>query len=185
MHSSHHGHGTMLSLDDAVARFDNAELKRPYTLAIPADPGKAWTASSMPDQVEQMRTVYLDSADGSVIADIGYGQFGPAAQAIEWGISVHQGKQYGLGNKLLMLAGCVAIWLLGISALTMWWKRRPKGRLAAPPRPASGGAYIGLAALIVPLAIIYPLVGVSLIAALLIDLVIQRVARVLKPAAQV
>lgn len=182
MHSSHHGHSTVLSLDDAVARFDDAGLKRPYTLAIPADPAKAWTASSMPDQVEQMRAVYLDSADGSVIADIGYGQFGPAAKAIEWGISFHQGKQYGLGNKLLMLAGCVAIWLLGVSALTMWWKRRPKGRLAAPPRPASRGAYIGLAAVIVPIAIIYPLVGASLIAALLIDLVIQQVARVLKPA---
>jgi len=35
---------------------------------------------------------------------------------------------------------------------------------------------------IVPIAIIYPLVGASLIAALLIDLVIQQVARVLKPA---
>ena len=177
VHNEHAGHGAALSLDDAVARFDSSGLERPYTIAMPGEPGKAWSASSMPDQVEQMRTVYLDSSSGVVIADIGYGEFGPAAKAIEWGISVHQGKQFGIGNKLVMLAGCIAVWLLGISALTMWWKRRTKGRLAAPPKPATSGAYIGLAAVVVPLGIIYPLVGASLIVALVLDLIIQRLAR--------
>lgn len=177
VHNEHMGHGAALSLNDAVARFDGSGLPRPYTIAMPAEAGKAWSASSMPDQVEQMRTVYLDSSSGVVIADIGYGEFGPAAKAIEWGISVHQGKQFGIGNKLVMLAGCIAVWLLGISALTMWWKRRPKGRLAAPPKPATSGAYIGLAAVVVPLGIIYPLVGASLIVALVLDLIIQRLAR--------
>lgn len=177
VHNQHMGHGAALSVNNAVEKFDAAGLSRPYTIAIPADAGKAWTASSMPEQVEQMRTVYLDGSNGAVIADVGYGQFGPAAKAIEWGISVHQGKQYGLGNKLIMLAGCIAIWLLGISALTMWWKRRPKGRLAAPPRPATRGAYIALLAVVVPLGIIYPLVGVSLIVALAIDLAVQRLTK--------
>lgn len=177
VHNQHLGHGATLSVNAAVEKFDASGLPRPYTIAIPAESGKAWTASSMPEQVEQMRTVYLDGSNGAVIADVGYGQFGPAAKAIEWGISVHQGKQYGLGNKLIMLAGCIAIWLLGISALTMWWKRRPKGRLAAPARPASIGAYAGLLAVVVPLGIIYPLVGASLIVALAIDLAIQRATK--------
>lgn len=112
-----------------------------------------------------------------MLADIGYDDFGPAAKTIEWGIAVHQGQQYGLANKLVMLAGCIAVWLLGISALVMWWKRRPKGRLAAPPRPLTRGAYIGLAAVIVPLAIIYPLVGASLIALLGMDGLIRLAFR--------
>ncbi|MDP3660543.1 PepSY domain-containing protein [Phenylobacterium sp.] len=174
MHAGHHM-AASLSLDDALARIDAAGLPRPYVLSIPADPGEAWSAAYMPDKVERTRTLYLDGGDGRVIADIGYGQFGPAAKTIEWGIAVHQGNQFGLVNKLIMLAGCIAVWLLGVSALVMWWKRRPKGRLAAPPRPVERKAYVALAAVVVPLAILYPLVGASLIAVLAVDLIVRRV----------
>jgi uncharacterized iron-regulated membrane protein len=163
-----------LGLNDAVARVDGAGLPRPFVLTLPAAPGKAWSAAYMPDQVEKTRTVYLDAADGHVLADIGYDRFGPAAKAIEWGISVHQGQQFGLINKLVMLAGCIAVWLLGLSAVIMWWKRRPQGRLGAPARPADRRAYIVLAAVVVPLGLLYPLVGLSLVVVLTGDLIIQR-----------
>jgi len=104
-----------------------------------------------------------------------FGQFGGGAKAIEWGIAVHQGQQFGWVNKLAMLAGCAAIWVLGLSALTMWWKRRPKGSLGAPSRPLDRRAYGPLAAVVVPLAVIYPLVGASLIAVLGGDLLISKV----------
>ncbi|MDD3838626.1 MAG: PepSY domain-containing protein [Phenylobacterium sp.] len=178
---AHHHEGMGLNLDDALARIEAAGLSRPYALSIPAEPGKAWSASYMPDKVEEMRTLYLDGSDGRVIADIGYGRFGHAAKAIEWGISVHQGQQFGLLNKLIMLTGCLAIWQLGVSALVMWWKRRPKGRLAAPPRPAGRRVYAALAAVVVPLAILYPLVGASLIAVLALDFVIRRIASAVPP----
>jgi uncharacterized iron-regulated membrane protein len=167
-----HNAGAGLTLDDAVAHADAAGLPRPYVLSI-GEMGKAWSASSSPDRVEDMRTVYLDGGDGHVLADIGYGRFGPAAKAIEWGIAVHQGRQYGPINRLVMLAGCIAIWLLGISALVMWWKRRPKGRLAAPPAPADRRVYVALAAVVLPLAVLYPLVGASLVAVLALDLVLR------------
>ncbi len=148
-------------------------LPQPYTVSIPAEPGKAWSASHMPDKVEDTRILYLDAATGQALADIRYGQFGPGAQAIEWGIAVHQGQQFGAVNKLIMLAGCVAVWLLGISALTMWWKRRPKGRLGAPERPVDKRVYAPLAAVVVPLALFYPLVGASLILVLGGDLALR------------
>ncbi|OYX35811.1 MAG: hypothetical protein B7Y99_02760 [Caulobacterales bacterium 32-69-10] len=179
----HAGHAAQaLRLDDAVARVDRAGLLRPYVLSIPGEPGKAWSASHTPARVERSRTLYLDGTDGRALADIGYGQFGPAAQAIEWGIAVHQGDQFGLLNKLVMAAGCVAVWLLGLSALVMWWKRRPKGRLAAPPRPVGRRGYIALAAVVVPLGVLYPLVGASLVIVLTLDLVIRRAASALRPA---
>ncbi|MDX9998261.1 MAG: PepSY domain-containing protein [Phenylobacterium sp.] len=178
---AHNHEGMGLNLDDALARIEAAGLSRPYALSIPAEPGKAWSASYMPDKVEEMRTLYLDGSDGRVIADIGYGRFGHAAKAIEWGISVHQGQQFGLLNKLIMLTGCLAIWQLGVSALVMWWKRRPKGRLAAPPRPVGRRVYAALAAVVVPLAILYPLVGASLIAVLALDFVIRRIASAVPP----
>ncbi len=163
-----------LGVDAIVARIDAAGLPRPYVLSLPQAPGKAWSAAYMPDRVEATRTLYLDARTGKPLADIGYLDFGPAAKAIEWGIAVHQGQQFGLANKLVMLAGCVAVWLLGLSAVVMWWKRRPRGRLAAPPAPADRRAYGGLALVVVPLALLYPLVGASLLVVLTLDIALRR-----------
>jgi len=157
-----------------VARARAAGLTGGFTLSLPKTPGGTWTAAYMPDKVEDTRAVYLDGKDGRVLADIGYRDFGPAARAIEWGIAVHEGHQFGLINKLIMLGGCIAVWLMGVSALVMWWKRRPSGRLAAPARPTHPGSYVGLLAIVVPLAVLYPLVGASLAAALLLDLILRR-----------
>jgi uncharacterized iron-regulated membrane protein len=174
----HAGHMMAASgINPVVEAADAAGLGRPYVVTIPAGPGLAWSAAYMPARVEATRTLYL-GGDGGVVADIGYGDFGAGAKAIEWGIAVHQGGQFGRVNQLVMLAGCVAVWLLGISALVMWWKRRPRGgRLAAPARPVDRRAYLPLAAVVGPLAVIYPLVGASLVLALLADLGVQRLAR--------
>ena len=166
-----------LDLNGAVASTDAAGLKRPYVVSLPAAADKPWSAAYMPDKAQDTRTIYLDNASGRVLADIGFGDFGPAARTIEWGIAVHQGQQYGMANKLVMLAGCIAIWMLGASALVMWWKRRPKGQLAAPPRPLTRGAYAGLAAVVAPLAVIYPLVGASLVVVLSLDALGRRFFR--------
>ena len=170
-----------LPLAAVMKHVEDLGLPRPYAVSIPREPGKAWSASHMPDRVEDSRTLYLDAATGQALADIRYGQFGPGAKAIEWGIAVHQGQQFGPVNKAIMAAGCVAVWLLGISALTMWWKRRPKGRLGAPAAPEDKRVYAWVAAVVIPLAVVYRLVGASLIVVLGTDLAVRAAARSLRP----
>ncbi|MDZ4374690.1 MAG: PepSY domain-containing protein [Phenylobacterium sp.] len=181
LHMDHPPMRVGLTLSTALAAARSEGLPRPLAVAIPGDPGKAWSVSRTADRAEDLRTLYLASDDGRVLADIGYAAYGPAAKAIQWGIATHQGQEYGPANRWLMLAGCVAVVLLAVSSVVMWWKRRPSGRLGAPPRPASRRAYAGLAAVILPLAILYPLVGVSLAVVLLADLAITRLARVFRP----
>jgi len=180
IHAGHldgaHAGTPVVGIDRVMAAADRAGLGRPFVVSVPREPGKAWSAAYMPAQVERTRTLYVDGLTGETVADIGYGDFGPAAKAIEWGIAVHQGTQFGRANQLLMAAGCVAVWMLGISALVMWWKRRPKAGLAAPARPADRRTYIPLLAVVLPLAVIYPLVGASLILVLGLDFVIGRFA---------
>jgi uncharacterized iron-regulated membrane protein len=163
-----------LPLGVVIAHAEDLGLRRPFTLTIPAESGRAWSASHTSDKVEGMRTLFLDGATGQALADIGYDRFGPAAKTIEWGIAVHQGQQFGLINKLIMLAGCIGIWLLGLSSFVMWWKRKPKGRLAAPPPPTDKKAYWGLALIVLPLGILYPLVGASLVLVLSLDLLVRK-----------
>lgn len=170
---SAHGQGAPLGLDDAVARFEALGVRRPFAVQPPEGPRGAWLATYAPDQVENVRLFYLDQHTGAVLGDVGYASFGPAAKAIEWGIGVHQGQQYGPLNRYLMLAACLAILALAVSAWIMWWKRRPKGRLGIPPAPDRKAAAAVLVAIAV-IGAIYPLTGFTILAALAVDWAVQR-----------
>ncbi|MCG9916278.1 MAG: PepSY domain-containing protein [Phenylobacterium sp.] len=162
-------------LDRVAATASEAGLPKPFSIALSKDPDLAWSASHMGRQAEDMRTLYI-APDGQVSADIAYGDFGPAAQVIEWGVATHQGRQYGEFNRWLMLAGCVAIWVLALSGLAMWWLRRPRGRLGIPPRTTSPRRHLVLVLVVTPFALIFPLVGGSLMFAVAVDFAFQRLA---------
>jgi uncharacterized iron-regulated membrane protein len=73
------------------------------------------------------------------------------------------GRQYGLANQLanllvyLMLIGAV------ISALVHYWNRRPKGEVGAPSVHADAALPSGLKATLIAMAIVFPLVGASML----------------------
>jgi uncharacterized iron-regulated membrane protein len=158
-----------IGVDNAIARLRALGLREPFTVAPPEGPKGAYVGDYRPDRVEDSRTLYLDQYSGRVLADVGFRQWGPAAKAIEWGVAVHQGQEYGSLNRYLMLAGCVAIVLLAVSAVVMWWKRRPAGRLGVPAPPADRRVAWGVLAVIAVVGVIYPLVGASLVAALTLE----------------
>jgi uncharacterized iron-regulated membrane protein len=158
-----------IGVDRATAIFHGLGLDPAASIDLPDGPDGAYVATWRPDRVEDTRVVYLDQYSGKVLGDVGFKDWGPAAKAIEWGIAVHQGQEYGPLNRYLMLAGCIAVVLLAVSAVTMWWKRRPTGSLGLPPAPADPGAMRGLIAIMAGVGIVYPLVGASLMVAFLID----------------
>ncbi len=166
-------HAGPASLSRVIEAADGQDLARPYLVSIPSNPALAFAAARQVKQVEDTRTLYIDAATGAVRADIRYDQFGVGAKAFEWGIAVHQGTQYGWINRYLMLGGCIAIWLLAISGVLMWWKRRPpklsKGRIGAPEAPPGPRVRAAVLGIVLPLAILYPLTGLSLVAALAIE----------------
>ncbi len=155
-----------LGLDQAIAILAEQGLERPFGVALPTGPKGAYVGTFRPAEVERTRTIYVDQFTGKILGDVRFLDYGPAAKAIEWGISVHQGEQYGAVNRYVMLAGCVAIVLLVISAPIMWWKRRPKGSLAVPPPAADRRAALGVLAIVAVAGILFPLVGATILAAL-------------------
>jgi uncharacterized iron-regulated membrane protein len=170
MTHDHAGHG---GLTQVLRVADQAGLARPYAVNIPAAGGTAYTATTQATRVQDSRSLYIDAASGRLLGDIGYSQFGAAAKAIELGIYTHQGTQFGQTNRIVMLLGCIGVWLLAISGLVMWWKRRPpslsRRRLGAPPAPPGPRVRAAVLGIVLPLAILYPLTGLSLIAAVLLD----------------
>lgn len=160
---------TPIDADRAADALAHAGLRKPYSLTLPQGVRGAYAATYSSDRIEDIRVVYIDQYSGDVLDDVGYAKFGVAAKAIEWGIAVHQGQEYGGINRYIMLAGCIAIIVLTISSATMWWKRRPRGSIGVPPAPDEPRALWIVAALVFPIAILFPLVGLSLIVAYAVD----------------
>lgn len=182
-HAVMHAHAVETpSLQRVIATADRNDLPRPYIVNIPATPDLAWTVARQTRKAEDARSLYVDAQTGAVKADIHWSQFGVGAKAFEWGIAVHQGLQYGQINRIIMLLGCIGVWVLAISGLMMWWKRRPPKlaarRLGAPVAPPGARIRTAVLGIVIPLCILYPLTGLSLIAALLIDLTVRRLVRV-------
>jgi uncharacterized iron-regulated membrane protein len=182
VHPDHHQQpGSLASVMKAV---DASGMARPYIVSIPSSPDLAWAVAYQGQGAENARTLYI-GGDGAVAGDVRYPDFGAGAKAFEWSIAVHQGTQYGWANRIVMLLGCIAVWVLAISGAAMWWKRRARSplwrRLGAPPAPPGLHARAAVLGIVLPLAVLYPLTGLTLAVVMAFDRIIMRLRRVRAP----
>ena len=169
------------SLDemDALARqigFDGR-----YQLSTPQGETGVWTFSrdSMSNDDPNPttdRTTHVDRYSGEILADVRYEDYSLAGKAMAVAIALHMGT-LGLWSVLANTLFCLTVIFLCVSAIVMWWMRRPAKtlRLAAPPMPASLPLWKGavLVGLLVSMA--FPMAGLTLLAVLLLDyLIISR-----------
>lgn len=174
--------GEAFGLDRAVAAFKQLGLAPGYAIALPSGPHGVYTGSVYPNDLSQQRVVHLDRYTGRVLLDMGYADYGPLGKGLEWGINVHMGQEFGLANQIVLALACVGIVLFCVAAGTMWWMRRPAGRLGVPAPPADRRALRGVLTLLVVGGIIFPLMGASLVVIWVIDRVATRPARVVTTA---
>ncbi|WP_137390598.1 PepSY-associated TM helix domain-containing protein [Rhodoligotrophos defluvii] len=163
-----------IGLDAAVAVFERLGLHPGYAVSLPTTPSGVYTASVYPDDLSRQRVVHLDQYTGKPLLDMSYADYGPLGKALEWGINVHMGQEFGLANQMVLLAACLAMIALSLSAAVMWWKRRPSGRLGVPPMPADPRVLRGLLALLALGGLLFPLVGLSLVVIAGLDWLLRR-----------
>lgn len=191
VHAGHAGHDAPPPTDDvaAIAGIDRVAallatrgLSAGYRLYLPGGPAGVYTAYTYPDQPEGQRTIYVDRYRFRQIGpDVDYADYGWLGRATELGVQIHMGNYFGRANQLLMLVPCIAIWLLAISGVAMWWKRRPAGRIGAPPA-MSGARRRGLIGVLVAAGIVMPLLGASMLVIALLDAIVVRLGRRVSPA---
>ncbi|MBX3015080.1 MAG: PepSY domain-containing protein [Caldilineaceae bacterium] len=121
----------------------------------------------------QDRTIHLDQYTGKKLADIGWQDYSLIAKGMAAGIALHQGDM-GWWNLLLNTLFCLAILLISVSGVVMWWLRRPKRslRLAAPPMPSNMPLWKGAVVIMLLISLAFPLVGITLLTVLALDLLI-------------
>ncbi len=126
--------GLSIGVDRVAEIVAGAGMTAPYRLNLPRAADGAYMVFTYPDQPEGQRTLYIDQYSGRIIDDVGFRDYGAIAKAVELGVQIHMGNYFGRLNQILMLLPCLGLIVLSVSGPYMWWRRRPKGRLAAPRR---------------------------------------------------
>jgi uncharacterized iron-regulated membrane protein len=157
-----------------VALLREAGMADGYRLMLPRDASGVYSAVLNIGRLDDQRVMHLDQYSGKVLMDIGADRLGAVGRVTEWGVSVHQGLEYGWPNLLLMLSGCLALIGLCVSGVAMWWKRRPAGRLGVPPSRADDRLARGAVAIAAVAGVIFPLLGASLVLVGLADWLLGR-----------
>lgn len=157
----------------------------------PAEPGTAWVVQeiqrSYPTEVD---AVAIDGQTMQVVDRVDLDDLGTVARLSRWGIDLHTGSMFGLVNQVALFVAGSAIVAMVVWGYRMWWQRRPRrgpGRRAGRP-PARGvlrrapwwGTTIALL-LAVAVGVFLPLLGVTLAAFLVVDVVLGWTAGAGRP----
>ena len=185
--ATHHAHATAVHTlpglagaagpDAVVARLAALGMDGNYRLALPRGADGVYSAIRLPGQLAGQRVIHIDQYSGKVLMDITVDKTGAVGRVTEWGVSVHQGGEYGTPNLLVMLAGCLALMTLCVSGVAMWWTRRPSGTLAAPRRKHGDSLARGVLVIAVVLGCCFPLLGASMLAVAALDILIATLRR--------
>ncbi|MDF2716626.1 MAG: hypothetical protein K0R28_3551 [Paenibacillus sp.] len=169
-----------LAVQDMVTIAGKQQVMLPYTISMPRGETGVYTISTSHTRPGDNATLHLDQYSGAVLTDVRYADYGLMAKGITMGIALHEGRLFGLANQLLGLITCIGVMLMAVSSYFMWRKRKPQGKLGAPGRPGEKRVTIGVLLIMLVLGALMPLVGLSLIVVLMLDLLIIRRIRPLK-----
>ncbi|WP_231594217.1 hypothetical protein [Paenibacillus algorifonticola] len=81
---------------------------------------------------------------------------------------------FGLANQILGLIACMGLILISINSYVMWRKRKPAGKLGAPAKPKSTKITIAVLVIMLACGAVMPLVGLSILIVIALDLFILR-----------
>ncbi|NNB30236.1 PepSY-associated TM helix domain-containing protein [Pseudomonas fragi] len=147
-------------VDTATAR----QVEPGYSITLPTTASGVFTIAVFADDPRNDATLHVDQYTGTVLADVRWQHYGNVARATEMGVMLHEGKLFGPLNQIVMLLVCLMILLSSVSGLVIWWKRRPQGGLGVPPLRHDLPTWKTGVAIMLALAIAFPMVGASLIA---------------------
>jgi uncharacterized iron-regulated membrane protein len=164
------------AIDKMVATVAPLGLAYPVVISPPKSGATNWTARS-DTQNRTLRTdLALDGNTGAILNRVDFDQRKTIDRIVAVGVAAHEGQLFGWANQAISEATATGLFLMSVSAIVLWWRRRAAGILGAPTAPPGRGRSIGLAAFIVSLCLLLPLLGLSMLFVLLVErLVLRRI----------
>ncbi|MEU4535352.1 PepSY-associated TM helix domain-containing protein [Streptosporangium sp. NPDC023825] len=188
-HGDHGGHAggdagaaPAADVDQVVRAAAGKGLSGPLEIVWPAETGDPYVVKET-DRLWPQRNdqVAVDAAGGQAVAELRFDDFPIGAKLTRWGIDGHMGVLFGLVNQILLAALAVALISVIVWGYRMWWLRRPTRGFGVPYergglRRLPLAVVLPLAAVAVAVGVFLPLLGISLLAFLVVDVVLARVA---------
>lgn len=193
-HADHADHAMptfAVSATDYSAQLDQVEaitrasgiLSPMIEIQTPRSADRGWMVReydrSWPTNVD---TIAIDPRDMSVLDQTDFRSFPLFAKFIRWGIDFHMGILFGIANQLFMAAVALGLIASIVYGYRIWWLRRPTPGSA--PRSLSEswtrlttGAKLGTLLTAAALGWAMPVLGISLVGFVAIDLVRWRMSR--------
>ena len=169
-----------LSLDDIANVADEEQVIKPYTITTPLGEHGVFTVSTAHSKPGHSATLHIDQYSGAVLTDVRFEDYGILAKLITYGIAFHEGRLFGIANQLLGVAACLGLILVAVSSYIMWRKRKPTGKLGAPPKPNNPKVTVGVLMIMLVCGAVMPLVGLSILIVLVLDFLILRRIKALR-----
>lgn len=186
-HAGHTGHPAPVrgsgpvDFDAVLRAAAGAGVQLPLEVTLPAEPGQGIGVAEI-DEPYRLTTdaASVDPVTNTVTSEIDYWRdYSVVAMLADWGIRGHMGLLFGLLNQLLLLGIAVALVAVIVGGYRMWWQRRPtRGSTWAVGRPPVRGALRRLSPVAIGVLVVttvavgwlLPLLGISLVAFVILDL---------------
>ena len=167
-------------LDRVAATVRPLALAPPVLIAPPVGTGDSWTARSDAANRPLRTDLTIDGQTGRLLTRRDFAQRRLVDRVVGYGVAIHEGQAFGGLNQLLNLLTAIGLTLLSISGAILWWRRRPTGKLGAPPPRPAAPLVRGFAVVLVGLGVLLPLFGLSLAVVLVVDRVLLGRAMVVQ-----
>ncbi|WP_405844673.1 PepSY domain-containing protein [Streptomyces platensis] len=173
---------------DKVLRTARAQgLGNPVEVGLPTDQATAYVVKQVQRSwPEKQDALAVDPATGKVTDVSRFAGYPVLAKLTRYGIDLHTGTLFGLANQIALAALALALIFLILWGYRMWWQRRPtRDRALSFGRPIPRGAWrqvpvpvlIPLAPAGVVVGWLVPLLGISLVAFLTVDIALGALSR--------
>lgn len=175
-----------IGFDNALTAARQAGLDGPVIVKPPAE-GTAYVVAQRDNTFPlRLDSVSVDPGTGLILDELRFADYPLLAQLTRIGIDAHMGLTFGVVNQLLLAALALSLILIIVWGYRMWWQRRPtQDRKLGVGKPMARGAWRK-----VPLSVLLPLIaaaalvgwfvpllGITLVAFLVLDVVLGAVAR--------
>lgn len=161
--------GLYLELDRLLPVVVSLALPAPTLIGPPSARSDSWVARSDSQNRPLRQSVTLDGATGAIVARKVFAEWPFIDRLVGYGVAIHEGQLFGCLNQALGVFTALGLVVVSVSGFVMWWKRRPAGRLGAPPARRPLRSMPLLIVGIGTLGIALPLLGVTLLMVLAFD----------------